>query len=152
MQPEGRGARAEESGRTATEKGRLQSVDIALYGLGRMGGNMVTRLARGGHRVVAGNRSPEPVQEAVGHGAIGATSIEDLVRKLKPPRVLWSMVPAGEATDHTLFTRADEVERAWEIVTPILYAPLAVEQYPAGSRGPEKADALITPSRWHLLK
>ena len=102
MQPEGRGARAEESGRTATEKGRLQSVDIALYGLGRMGGNMVTRLARGGHRVVAGNRSPEPVQEAVGHGAIGATSIEEMVRKLKPPRVLWSMVPAGEATDHTL--------------------------------------------------
>ena len=54
--------------------------------------------------------------------------------------------------DHTLFTRADEVERAWEIVTPILDAPLAVEQYAAGSRGPEKADALITPSRWHLLK
>jgi len=54
--------------------------------------------------------------------------------------------------DHTLFTRADEVERAWEIVTPILDAPLPVEQYPAGSRGPEKADVLITPSRWHLLK
>ena len=77
-------------------------VDIGIYGLGRMGGNMVTRLARSGHRVVAGNRSPEPVQEAVGHGAVGASSIEDMVKKLKPPRVLWSMVPAGEATDHTL--------------------------------------------------
>src|SRR2546427_3771947 len=77
-------------------------VDIGIYGLGRMGGNMVTRLARGSHRVVAGNRSPEPVQEAVGHGAVGASSIEDMVRKLKPPRVLWSMVPAGEATDHIL--------------------------------------------------
>jgi 6-phosphogluconate dehydrogenase len=67
-----------------------------------MGGNMVTRLARGGHRVVAGNRSPEPVQEAVGHGATGASSIAEMVRSLKPPRVLWSMVPAGEPTDHTL--------------------------------------------------
>src|SRR5256712_13938032 len=77
-------------------------VDIGIYGLGRMGGNMVTRLARGGHLVVAGNRSPEPVQEAVGHGAVGASSIEDMVKKLEPPRVLWSMVPAGEVTDHTL--------------------------------------------------
>ena len=76
--------------------------EIGVYGLGRMGGNMVTRLARGKHRVVAGNRSPEPVQEAVGHGAVGAASIEDMVKQLKPPRVLWSMVPAGEVTDHTL--------------------------------------------------
>src|SRR5438132_1507595 len=82
-------------------------MEIGLYGLGRMGGNMVTRLARGGHRVVAGNRSPEPVREAVGHGAAGAGSIEELVKSMKPPRVLWSMVPAGEATDHTL----DEVAR-----------------------------------------
>jgi len=76
--------------------------EIGLYGLGRMGGNMVTRLARGKHRVVAGNRSPEPVEEAVGHGAVGAASIEDMVKQLKPPPVLWSMVPAGEVTDHTL--------------------------------------------------
>src|SRR3989442_2323479 len=76
--------------------------EIGLYGLGRMGGNMVTRLARGGHLVVAGNRSPEPVQEAVGHGAVLAGSIEDMVKKLKPPRVLWSLVPAGHATRHAL--------------------------------------------------
>src|SRR3989442_11434477 len=97
------------SGRRPIEEGERKRAmgEIGLYGLGRMGGNMVTRLARGGHRVVAGNRSPEPVHEAVGHGAVGASSIEDLVRKLKPPRVLWSMVPAGEATDHTL----DELAR-----------------------------------------
>ena len=77
-------------------------MEIGLYGLGRMGGNMVTRLARGGHRVVAGNRSPEPIDEAKGHGAVGAYTIEEMVRQLKAPRVLWSMVPAGEATDHTL--------------------------------------------------
>ena len=77
-------------------------MQIAIYGLGRMGGNMVTRLARGGHHVIAGNRSPEPVQEAAKHGAEASTSIEDLVRRMKPPRVLWAMVPAGEPTDHTL--------------------------------------------------
>ena len=54
--------------------------------------------------------------------------------------------------DHTLFTRADEVERAWEIVTPILAASIPVLPYPAGSRGPEKADELIKPSRWHLMR
>src|SRR2546429_8256103 len=77
-------------------------VDIGLYGLGRMGGNMVTRLARGKHRVIAGNRSPEPVQEAAKHGAVASSSVEDMVKKMKPPRVLWAMVPAGDPTDHTL--------------------------------------------------
>jgi len=77
-------------------------MDLGLYGLGRMGGNMVTRLAQGGHRVVAGNRSPGPVDEAKAHGAVGAYSIEEMVAQLKPPRVLWSMVPAGEVTESTL--------------------------------------------------
>ena len=82
-------------------------MEIGLYGLGRMGGNMVTRLARGGHRVVAGNRSPGPVEEAVTHGAAGSSGIADMVGKLEPPRVLWSMVPAGDATDATLREFAD---------------------------------------------
>ena len=77
-------------------------MDIGIYGLGRMGGNMVTRLLRGGHRVVAGNRSPGPVDEKKNEGAVGAYSIEEMVKALRPPRVLWAMVPAGEATDHTL--------------------------------------------------
>ena len=54
--------------------------------------------------------------------------------------------------DHTLFTREDEVERAWELVTPILDLQGPVLPYPAGSRGPAEADSLIAPSRWHLLK
>lgn len=77
-------------------------MDIGLYGLGRMGGNMVTRLARGGHRVVAGNRSRGPVDEAVGNGAVGAYSIEEMAKQLEPPRVFWTMVPAGEPTEETL--------------------------------------------------
>ena len=88
-----------------------KAMEIGLYGLGRMGGNMVTRLARGGHSVVAANRSPGPVNEAKDHGATGAYSIEELVRALQPPRVLWSMVPAGQATDDALDEMAAHASR-----------------------------------------
>ena len=77
-------------------------MQIGFVGLGRMGGNMVHRLARGGHEVVAYNRSPGPVQEAVSHGAIGATSLQDLVQKLSAPRTIWLMLPAGGVTDEHL--------------------------------------------------
>jgi glucose-6-phosphate 1-dehydrogenase len=54
--------------------------------------------------------------------------------------------------DHTLFTRADEVLRAWELVTPILDLTGPVLPYAAGSKGPAEADELIAPNQWHLLK
>jgi 6-phosphogluconate dehydrogenase len=77
-------------------------MQLGFVGLGRMGGNMVHRLARGGHEVVAFNRSPGPVQEAVRHGASGASSLEDLVNIVKPPRHMWLMLPAGKVTDQHL--------------------------------------------------
>jgi len=77
-------------------------MEIGIYGLGRMGGNMAVRLAQGGHRVVASNRSRGPVDEAVQQGAAAAYSIQEMVSKLRSPRVLWSMVPAGQVTDETL--------------------------------------------------
>ncbi len=77
-------------------------MQLGFIGLGRMGGNMVHRLARGGHEVVAFNRSPGPVQEAVKHGAGGASSLQDLVQKLTPPRNIWLMLPAGGVTDEYL--------------------------------------------------
>jgi 6-phosphogluconate dehydrogenase len=77
-------------------------MEIGIYGLGRMGGSMVTRLVRGGHTVVASNRSRGPVDEAVSHGAAGAYTIEEMIPMLRAPRVLWTMVPAGAATDETL--------------------------------------------------
>ena len=77
-------------------------MEIGIYGLGRMGGNMATRLLRGGHRVVAGNRSAGPVDEKKTEGAVPAYTIEEMVKALKPPRVLWAMVPAGDATEQAL--------------------------------------------------
>lgn len=72
---------------------------VGYIGLGRMGKNMVLRLLEQGQEVVAWNRSPEPVAEVVAAGAIGAESIEDLVKKLESPRVIWLMLTAGEVID-----------------------------------------------------
>ena len=75
-------------------------MDIGIWGMGRMGFNMVRRLVdKGGHRVIAGNRSSGKVDEAVAAGAEGAYSVEEFVEKQQTPRVLWSMLPAGETTD-----------------------------------------------------
>src|SRR5262245_23703124 len=77
-------------------------MQLGFVGLGRMGGNMVHRLALGGHEVVAYNRSPGPVQEAARNGAVGATSLQDMVDKLRAPRNIWLMLPAGAVTDEYL--------------------------------------------------
>ncbi len=82
-------------------------MQVGIYGLGRMGANMVRRLAENGHEVVAGNRSSGPVEEAVGYGAEGAQGVEEFVQKLEKPRVMWSMLPAGDITDEMLKTFAD---------------------------------------------
>jgi 6-phosphogluconate dehydrogenase len=87
-------------------------MDVGIWGMGRMGFNMVRRLVDSGeHRVVAGNRSEGKVDEAVEAGAEGAYSVEEFVNKLESPRVLWSMLPAGDVTDdmvQQLIEHADE--------------------------------------------
>jgi 6-phosphogluconate dehydrogenase len=70
-----------------------------MIGLGRMGGNMARRLLRGGHQVVGFNRSPQETKKVESEGAIGAYSLEEVVSNLEPPRVAWSMVPAGGPTE-----------------------------------------------------
>jgi len=75
---------------------------LAIVGLGRMGMNMARRLLRGGHEVVAFNRSPEKTDLMVEEGAIGAYSLPQVVEKLTSPRVVWMMLPAGEIIDEHL--------------------------------------------------
>jgi 6-phosphogluconate dehydrogenase len=75
---------------------------IGMIGLGRMGMNMVRRLLRGGHEVVAYNRSPEKTEEIAKEGAVAVFSLPELAEKLPTPRVAWMMLPAGQAVDDHL--------------------------------------------------
>ena len=77
-------------------------MQIGMVGLGRMGGNMVRRLMRGGHDCVVFDRSPDAVLELTRAGAGGASSLEEFVRKLAKPRAVWVMVPAGDPTEQTV--------------------------------------------------
>jgi len=76
-------------------------MQIGMIGLGRMGANMTRRLLAGHHQCVVFNRSPDPVRALTQAGAIGATSVADLVKKLATPRAIWLMVPAA-AVDTTI--------------------------------------------------
>jgi 6-phosphogluconate dehydrogenase len=78
------------------------NVELGMIGLGRMGGNMVQRLLQGGHRVVTYDLSAPAVAASQSQGAVGASSPADLVGQLAPPRAVWIMVPAGQATDDTI--------------------------------------------------
>lgn len=77
-------------------------MELAMIGLGKMGLNMATRLARGGHRVVGYARTAATVDEAIKNGAEGAHSLGEAVSKLKSPRIVWLMVPAGQVTHDTV--------------------------------------------------
>ncbi|MBI1852216.1 MAG: decarboxylating 6-phosphogluconate dehydrogenase [Planctomycetes bacterium] len=79
-------------------------MQIGMVGLGRMGGNMVRRLMRDKHECVVWARSADEVKNLSKEGATGASSIEDLVKKLKAPRAVWVMVPAGDATEEVVTT------------------------------------------------
>lgn len=77
-------------------------MQVSMIGLGRMGMNMVRRLLRGGHEVIVYNRTPQKTVEMVKEGAIGVYSLAELARRLTPPRLVWMMLPAGQAVDEHL--------------------------------------------------
>jgi 6-phosphogluconate dehydrogenase len=85
-------------------------MQIGFVGLGRMGANMVRRLMRDDHEVVAYNRTPEKTKEIAGEGAVAAFSIEELVGKLTKPRAVWIMVPAGDATEAQIAELMEHLE------------------------------------------
>ena len=89
---------------------------VGFIGLGRMGGNMVRRLLVGGHEVVAYNRSPEKTREIASEGAEAAFGIAELVGKLAAPRVVFVMVPAGDATEAQVTELLEHLEAGDVIV------------------------------------
>lgn len=84
---------------------------LAMIGLGRMGMNMAKRLLKGGHQVVAYNRSPEKTDQLVKQGAIGVYSLSEIAEKLPSPRIIWLMLPAGQVID-------DHMDQLIHIIMP----------------------------------
>jgi 6-phosphogluconate dehydrogenase len=85
-------------------------MEIGFIGLGKMGMNMATRLQQAGHRVTAYDRSSEALAQAGAAGCIGASSLADLVQRLKTPRAVWIMVPSGAPTEETVHAVAALLE------------------------------------------
>ena len=85
-------------------------MQLAMIGLGRMGGNMVQRLVQGGHELIVYDSSADAIKPHVGKGAKGAKNLADVARQLTPRRVVWIMVPAG-AVERSLEQLAPHLSR-----------------------------------------
>lgn len=90
-------------------------MQLGMVGLGKMGSNMTRRLVGAGHEVVAFDRNDYKVEAATSFGALGAGSMEELAGKLTAPRIVWVMVPAGEATE-TIITRLVSILEPGDII------------------------------------
>jgi len=82
-------------------------MELGIVGLGRMGGNIARRLLRGGHRIAGYNRSRAVTDALVPEGLTPAYSLAELIALLSPPRVLWTMLPAGDVTQEHIDALAD---------------------------------------------
>src|SRR4026207_1200413 len=85
-------------------------MQLGFIGLGRMGANMVRRLLRDGHEIVAYNRTPEKTKALDGGGAKPSCSIADRVAALASPRAVWVMAPAGDATEAQIAELLEHLE------------------------------------------
>ena len=85
-------------------------MQLGMIGLGRMGANMVRRLLRGGHQCVVFDVSADNVRQLAQEGAMGATSLDELVHLLSKPRAAWVMVPAGEPTEQTIMALSQRMD------------------------------------------
>jgi 6-phosphogluconate dehydrogenase len=77
-------------------------MQIGFVGLGKMSKNIVLNMIRNKYEVVAFNRSPAPLKEVADAGATAASSVEDVVKRLKGRKVMWLMYPAGEVTENSI--------------------------------------------------
>jgi 6-phosphogluconate dehydrogenase len=91
-------------------------MQMGMVGLGRMGANMTRRLMRAGHQIVVSDLSPDTVKGLAGEGAVPSNSLQDLASKLKAPRAVWIMVPAGGPTEQTVQTLTQSLEKGDTII------------------------------------
>src|SRR5947209_14368041 len=91
-------------------------MQLAMLGLGKMGGNMVQRLLNGGHKVIAYDVDPKRAVELSAQGAAPATTIDEVIAALQPPRVCWAMVPAGKITEELITSLAARMQKGDVII------------------------------------
>src|SRR5262249_6454131 len=89
---------------------RSSIMQIGMIGLGRMGGNIVRRLIAHGHDTVVYDRDSKAVAALSGDGAVGVPGLDALVSKLRKPRAVWVMLPAGAITEATIDQLAHHLE------------------------------------------
>jgi 6-phosphogluconate dehydrogenase len=89
----------------------MSTMQLAMIGLGRMGGNMTERLMRDGHELVAFDRTATVVEKYQRLGASPATHLGDIAGQLASPRVIWIMVPAGKPVDETIDTLLPQLSK-----------------------------------------
>jgi len=85
-------------------------MQIGMIGLGRMGGNIARRLMQHGHEAIVYDRDAKAVAALTHHGATGTAGLDELVRRLRRPRAVWVMLPAGKITETTIGELADRLE------------------------------------------
>ena len=85
----------------------MQSSQLGMVGLGRMGANLARRLQRAGHRCVVWDRDPAPGAALAKEGAAAANDLADLVARLAKPATVWVMLPAGAVTEATVEALSD---------------------------------------------
>ena len=86
-------------------------MELGIIGLGKMGLNICRRLIQGGHSVVVFDSDSEVLKIAQKENISTGNSLEDLVKKLTKPRILWMMVPSGEITHSTILNLSDLLDR-----------------------------------------
>ncbi len=126
---------------------------FGIVGLGRMGGNMARRLARQGHRIAIHNRSQAvSLALAAETGHLACASLADLVAALEAPRIVWLMLPAGEATRTALETLAPLLAPGDLVVDGANghYKDDAPRAAALAARGIDFADAGVSGGVWGL--
>ncbi|MEA3077847.1 MAG: 6-phosphogluconate dehydrogenase [Actinomycetota bacterium] len=127
-------------------------MQLGMVGLGRMGANMTKRLLERGHELVVFDRNQDAMAASAAEGAVGASSLVELVRHLAAPRHVWLMVPSGEPTRETITTLAGLLDPGDVIVdggnSPWKDAPTRNAEL--AERGVTLVDAGVSGGVWGL--
>ncbi|HEX4098069.1 MAG TPA: decarboxylating 6-phosphogluconate dehydrogenase, partial [Caulobacteraceae bacterium] len=91
-------------------------MQLGIIGLGRMGGNIARRLMKDGHQCVVYDRDAKAIEGLENDGATGAKDLKDLAAKLKAPRAVWVMLPAGQPTEETVLALGDALENGDTVI------------------------------------